>query len=500
MSHPAHAPRPHGPFTITPILNIPASSLRELRCVFLDTAGVGAEDYPPRGLASEPGLFLTRAEVSLALSKASAHLSPDDLASLLDAMDPHAVDAIPFAPFAGGVHALSVQHKEVASRVVYAVFPDSTLAPRDSTALLRCRRSGWRLLDDPGSSVWARLLAIGIMVLIFISTLAFLLETSHDLAAADQAGPNAFKGVEVAAVAGFTVEFIARLACTPNYFEFVTTFLNWVDFFSVAPFYIELAAGLAGGGTPSSGVVRAARLTRLFRLLKVSRYVSWIRVFTDTLAASGPALAMVALLTTLATTAAASTEWFLERGDAVGTTASGAGGAFVSDGNGSYVSAPGEMWFESIPSALWWAVVSATGVGYGDTIPMTVAGKLSAVALFFAGIILLAIPISVISANFHNQYGSMRAMRALRALHARRAAAGMGGGALPARSGELSDEEEEEEDEPPTTPSKGGGWWSRTPETTPERPSRPVDPPADAPPPPTTTPTPTGPSRFSIPR
>ena len=41
------------------------------------------------------------------------------------------------------------------------------------------------------------------------------------------------------------------------------------------------------------------------------------------------------------------------------------------------------------PTALWWAFVTATTVGYGDHTPVTVYGKLVAVGLMFTGIALI---------------------------------------------------------------------------------------------------------------
>nr|WP_163802065.1 potassium channel family protein [Mycolicibacterium sediminis] len=41
--------------------------------------------------------------------------------------------------------------------------------------------------------------------------------------------------------------------------------------------------------------------------------------------------------------------------------------------------------------ALWWSFTTVTTVGYGDTVPVTVAGRLIAVALMVAGVSLLAV-------------------------------------------------------------------------------------------------------------
>ena len=56
--------------------------------------------------------------------------------------------------------------------------------------------------------------------------------------------------------------------------------------------------------------------------------------------------------------------------------------------------------FADIPHALWWAVITITGVGYGDVYPITTAGKILASFVAVLGIFTLAIPTGIISAGF----------------------------------------------------------------------------------------------------
>ncbi len=56
--------------------------------------------------------------------------------------------------------------------------------------------------------------------------------------------------------------------------------------------------------------------------------------------------------------------------------------------------------FGSIPRALWWAIVTLTTVGYGDTFPITGLGKLLAGIIAILGVMLVALPTGLFAASF----------------------------------------------------------------------------------------------------
>ena len=60
--------------------------------------------------------------------------------------------------------------------------------------------------------------------------------------------------------------------------------------------------------------------------------------------------------------------------------------------------------FASIPRSFWWCMVTLMTVGYGDAYPVTVPGKIVAGLTMIASVIITALPISVIGANFTQQW------------------------------------------------------------------------------------------------
>ena len=55
--------------------------------------------------------------------------------------------------------------------------------------------------------------------------------------------------------------------------------------------------------------------------------------------------------------------------------------------------------FSSVPAAMWWSVATLTTVGYGDTVPMTIIGRLLAAVNVVLGIGLFALPAGILSAG-----------------------------------------------------------------------------------------------------
>lgn len=54
-------------------------------------------------------------------------------------------------------------------------------------------------------------------------------------------------------------------------------------------------------------------------------------------------------------------------------------------------------------SAFWWCIVTLVTVGYGDFTTITPPGHVVGIITQLSGVIVLALPLSIIGANFHEE-------------------------------------------------------------------------------------------------
>jgi voltage-gated potassium channel len=59
--------------------------------------------------------------------------------------------------------------------------------------------------------------------------------------------------------------------------------------------------------------------------------------------------------------------------------------------------------FGSIPSALWWAIVTLTTTGYGDAVPHTVAGRMLAGVVMVSGILVFALWAGILATGYADE-------------------------------------------------------------------------------------------------
>lgn len=345
-------PRSRLCFVPSALSAIPPPTLRELRQVYADI------DFPGSGRAPA-------ADVLSALDVNALDMDPIDLELAVAEMvrltggEGAVVDGDAFCRC---LHALSLQQRDLLPAELYAVFPDSSFSSVAGSGRLQLRRSVWLALEDPLSSPAARAVSTVVVAAILLSTVAFCVET---LPGVHMRHTVYFYGIEAACVALFTVEFALRAACTPEPRAFFRSALNWVDLAAIVPFYVELGLSATGQDESlgSSAILRAMRLVRVFRMLKVGRYLALMRVFMRTVVLSLAPLFMVAYVITIAALMCSSIEFFAEPppgadGAAQGRTRYQAG-ALSPEAEATRLAN-----FSSIPALFWWCIITMTGGAY----------------------------------------------------------------------------------------------------------------------------------------
>lgn len=166
----------------------------------------------------------------------------------------------------------------------------------------------------------------------------------------------------------FTVEYALRLWSIQRPMRYAKSFFGIVDLLSILPTYL----GLIFGGAHSLMVIRSLRLLRIFRILKLTRYITEAGVLGKALMASRQKI-FVFLLGVVSITIVFGTIMYM-------------------------VETP-EAGFTSIPRSIYWAIVTLTTVGYGDIAPQTVLGQALASFIMILGYGIIAVPTGIVGAE-----------------------------------------------------------------------------------------------------
>jgi voltage-gated potassium channel len=236
-----------------------------------------------------------------------------------------------------------------------------------SAAARRPARSRWRArlhevifeADTPAG----RAFDVALLAAILVSLVAVMLESIADVR---REYGGLLRAVEWALTIAFTVEYALRLLAVDRPGRYARSFYGVVDLLAVAPTYLALVVSEAH----SLMVIRAIRLLRVFRILKLGQFLGEAQLLVTALRASRRKITV-----------------FL----------GGIGTVVVIVGALMYVIEGEAHGFTSIPTSMYWAVVTMTTVGYGDIAPRTPLGQLLAALLMVLGYGIIAVPTGIVS-------------------------------------------------------------------------------------------------------
>lgn len=290
-------------------------------------------------------------------------------------------------------------------------------------ALSKLRSKTYITFEYPESSLLAWLLSSLLILAILLSSISFCMETVNSLVATPEQR-RIFNQVEIASIVIFTVDVGVRTLCCPMLLRFLCSFMTWIDYAAILPYYVELGLSAAGGGGTDgqqTRIVRIVRLVRVVRVLKLFRRFARIRVVIVALNKSSDMLTLLIVLVFLFMAAFSTMIYYCERGtflEAHGYYSRGMPfDTICSDDVGRHPPAtpqvpfsttltcvPGETPFNSIPASAWWCVVTLLTIGYGDVVPFSPIGKVVASVCMVFGLLLLSLPISVIGTQFTQEW------------------------------------------------------------------------------------------------
>jgi voltage-gated potassium channel len=166
----------------------------------------------------------------------------------------------------------------------------------------------------------------------------------------------------------FTAEYLARLWCVRRPSRYARSFFGIIDVLAFLPSYLALLFPQA----VAFQEVRTLRLLRIFRILKLGAYVAEYRALGQALRASARKILIFLSVVLMAVLLLGSTMYVVEGPE-----------------NG----------YTSIPTAVYWGIVTMTTVGYGDVTPHTDLGKLIASLMMLIGWGILAVPTGIVTAE-----------------------------------------------------------------------------------------------------
>jgi voltage-gated potassium channel len=257
-------------------------------------------------------------------------------------------------------------------------------------------RASWReklwLIIFEAETPAGKAFDVALLVAILVSVAAVLLESINWIRLHYGA---ALRATEWIFTILFTVEYVIRLLCVRRPVRYALSFFGVIDLLAIIPTYLSIFLP----GSQSLLTIRALRLLRVFRVLKLTRFLGQANMLTDALTASRHKVT-VFLGTVFILVVILGSAMYLIEGEDAG--------------------------FTSIPHSIYWAIVTLTTVGYGDISPQTALGKTVAAAAMILGYSIIAVPTGIVTAELvHGHRGDLVTTRTcpscLTTGHARRA-------------------------------------------------------------------------------
>ena len=169
----------------------------------------------------------------------------------------------------------------------------------------------------------------------------------------------------------FAIEYVLRVYCSPVKREYVLSFFGIIDFMATVPQLLSIFF-------PPLRYLALMRTFRLFRIFRVLKLFSFLNegylLLLESIRKSLTKILVYFMFVVVLVCILGTIMYIVESGT------------------------PGTK-FTSIPTSIYWAIVTLTTVGYGDITPVTAFGKFLSGIVMILGYTIIAVPTGIVSAT-----------------------------------------------------------------------------------------------------
>jgi voltage-gated potassium channel len=223
------------------------------------------------------------------------------------------------------------------------------------------RNKAYNIIFESDTAAGRRFDSI-LLIIIVLSVTTVIIDSVGSVRAKDYLVLNALEWIFTIF---FTIEYIVRLLCVKQPLRYALSWFGIIDLISILPTYLAIIL-------PEFHYlidVRLLRMLRIFRILKIPRYVDESHILWMTLRNSRHKilvfLGAVVILSVI-----------------LGTI--------------MYIVEGPENGFTSIPVGMYWSIVTFTTTGYGDIHPKTPLGQFITSCAMLMGYGIIALPTGII--------------------------------------------------------------------------------------------------------
>jgi len=221
---------------------------------------------------------------------------------------------------------------------------------------------------------------VGLLIVILVSLVTVMLESvqEKDVNGAFLPPSVWLLRIEWIITMLFSLEFLARIACVAKPSRYVFSFFGIVDLLALLPTYLGLLL-FDAKETRALATIRTLRLLRVFRIFKMGQHVAEANTLLVALRRTWPKITVFLSVIFCTIVILGTVMHLVERNEGSG--------------------------FDSIPDSIYWAIVTMTTVGYGDSAPVTPQGKALAAVIMLFGYAIIIVPTGIFSAEVLSKGG-----------------------------------------------------------------------------------------------